>query len=1802
MADASCSSPRGAGYSKSNPFVTMNDGDVEGETDYVSEGNASCYGISSLSYCADEPAGVKNAAAEVPRELIRPKFSSTNPFIKSREDSGCYQRDVADIKSNSCFHKHQPDNFIPPPAAIATPHSNPFSRAHQESYIHSTPQTCGPPAPTCLCLDTTCPSTSKDINYGHLSGPGHSQSVKLMGSLRKSGQPGLQGAPCSALHQPSSESEDDYDPRERVPTLRPGQYDGTTPWKEFLHRFESCAEANYWSVKTMAVQLKFCLVGAAGAIIHRNPRSAQWGYCRLVEEMETAYGPSSQHAAAVAIELRRRTRKPGEALHVLRDDIYEGVSVAYSNRTDAEQDAIGVEVFINALGDVDTVQKLLEQHPQTLAQAFDIARRHETTRRAASYVAGLMHPGARDIAERRPRAALIREGSEEDEFGPVTAPPSAGFKHESPSYSHTQYKGRSHKDIKWDEVQCHNCSGLGHMKRNCPSPRKTARAQASTMFPQSSKSTVLHLKAQGHEMSIHMVVYGLEVCAVLDSGARKSVFPLRHYDAIHLDIRPPLQSSAVETLIGVGPGDIPVLGEAHIPVLINNRQVNICFLVADIAGDEALLGHPFLTQAQARLDFGNHRIVLFGEEVPYFDSTNKPKAHAVRVARTVVLEAGQEYVVQGNIHHKDPIKGELMLSPTKGFVEKHRLLVARVLVDVHPHKTMPLRIFNPGSSAVTVRKGAMVGFLQPAKVLQSANAVDYQQPGHAAHNTPSVPQHLQDLYAESTTELNKEEQLQLAQLLCTYSNVFSTGSTDLGRTTLVQHDIVTLPGVPVKQPPRRMASEKQQDADQQIQQSLEAGLARHSNSSWASPIVMDTLDTLSAAKWFSTLDLAAGYWQVELTPRARKAAAFCTKNGLFEWNVMPFGLCNAPATFQRLMDRVLAGMQWETCLVYLDDIIVLGSNVPQMLQRLGQVFSRLHQAKLKLKPSKCCLFRRQVAYLGHIVSENGVATDPGKVRKVQGWPTPSSLKDVRHFVGLASYYRRFIKNFACIAEPLHALTKKHVQFRWSEECQVAFDDLKSRLITAPILGYPLDQGDMILDTDASDVGIGAVLSQFQQGVERVLAYGSRKLSKTEQNYCTTRRELLAVVDFTSHFRQYLLGRRFTVRTDHSSLRWLTRMKEPEGQLARWLERLGEYNFEIVHRPGQLHGNADSLSRRPCRQSCPCKLQNPSIAQLSVSHQAVQCDLYSDINQAMLSPVGVDKAPPADWDNLKSPEKIFLTKTKENKLFGGWSLEELRQAQEDDADIAPIRTWLTTSEERPAWVTVSPCSPATKTYWSQWKRLYIKDGILVRRFYCLDDTQFYPQVVLPRIFRADIMRQMHDGQVGGHFGVERTVARLQTRYFWYRMREDVALWCNTCTSCASKARPRKTPQAPMGTVRVGAPMERIALDIMGPLNETERKNRYVLVIQDYFTKWVEAFPIPNEQAVTVAEVLASEWVCRYGAPQALHSDQGRNFESEVFQEMCVLFGIDKTHTTPFRPQSDGQVERFNATLQKILATTAERCHWDWDLMIPYTVMAYRATKHSSTGFTPNYMMFGREVSEPVDLVSGLPPDPEPAPSGPAFVQHLRERLELAHQITRDALGESVKRAKRQYDKNCYRTHYNIGDAVWYLIKGTKQSKNKVRKFLPSYEGPFFVLGQLDDLVYRIQKGPRTKVKVVHHDQLKPYRCRDPLDNTWVLEQAQSWTPMEVSPPDDVDPADSLLGLPQLFSGTDADDSCSFPSSDPAVGIPVASHPSTTQLGSPVPVDLEDSGGGAAVSHPQNPRSQRPHRRRRSPAKFGEWVAH
>ena len=529
--------------------------------------------------------------------------------------------------------------------------------------------------------------------------------------------------------------------------------------------------------------------------------------------------------------------------------------------------------------------------------------------------------------------------------------------------------------------------------------------------------------------------------------------------------------------------------------------------------------------------------------------------------------------------------------------------------------TVPVRLLNPLTEPVTVYAGMTLATLE--SVEPPPGAVDAVSSGD-----PEVPvgvekqKLLWNLAEQSGRDLGPGEKDLFYRLLLSYADAIASSTSDLGRTDRLRHSIHTGGVAPVRQPVRRVPPHRREEVRKLLNEMLERGVVEPSASPWASPIVLvrkkdgstrfcvdyrklndvtrkdayplpridATLDTLHGSQWFSTLDLLSGYWQVEVDEADRQKTAFCTTEGLFQFKVMPFGLCNAPATFQRLMDLVLAGLQWSDCLVYIDDVIMLGRTFDEHLRNLRSVLQRLRESGLRLKPSKCSFFQSEVQYLGHIISRDGVATDPFKTEKVTTWPTPTSVRETQQFLGFAGYYRRFVKDFAQVARPLHRLTERPTNFVWTTECQDAFDELRRRLTSAPILAYPNFSRQFVLDTDASDTGIGAVLSQIDgEGQERVVAYGSRLLTKPERRYCVTRRELPAVVTFTKQYRSYLTGQRFLLRTDHGSLTWLRNFKEPEGQLARWLERLQELDFDIVYRRGKKHTNADALSRLPCRQ-------------------------------------------------------------------------------------------------------------------------------------------------------------------------------------------------------------------------------------------------------------------------------------------------------------------------------------------------------------------------------------------------------------------------------------------------------------------------------------------------------------------------------------------------------------------------------------------------------------------------------------------
>ena len=804
------------------------------------------------------------------------------------------------------------------------------------------------------------------------------------------------------------------------------------------------------------------------------------------------------------------------------------------------------------------------------------------------------------------------------------------------------------------------------------------------------------------------------------------------------------------------------------------------------------------------------------------------------------------------------------------------------------------------------------------------------------------------------------------------------------------------------------------------------------------PTCTFSLDHLSGAQWFSTLDLCSGYWQVEHEPEDKPKTAFATKRGLYQFRVMPFGLCNAPDTFERLMETVLSGLQWDICLIYLDDIIVIAKSFDEMLQNLETVFNRLSSAGLKLKAKKCHIFAEQVEFLGHIISTQGIATDPKKVEIVKEWKEPSNITEVRSFVGLCSYYRRYIKGFASIVKPLNKLTEKKQKFVWTEDCQAAFETLKSKLTQAPILSFPNFVEPFILDTDASNTAIGAVLSQNIEGQEKVVAYASRALTKSERKYCVTRKELLAVVHFVKYFRHYLYGKRFKVRTDHGSLRWLLNFKNPEGQLARWIEVLSTYDMEIQHRPGTQHKNADALSRHSCGQ-CRGKEMKETLSAMSDGNET-------------------------------------------NRQKDVTSKESLKELQQSDKEISTVTQWIK-GGINPERSVMSSQSSVVKALWAQRQMLDIENEILYRKWEDQKGTTL--QAIVPLSERRKVLSYCHDLQSAGHLGIKKTLSKVRQSYYWPGLQRDVRHYVAGCEKCQKSKGPLKTPRAPMQIVGASRPMERIATDILGELPVTDKGNRYILVVSDYYTKWTEAFSMPNMEARTVADIIVREVVSRFGVPYIIHSDQGRQYESQLFLEMCKVLHIKKTRTTPYHPQSDGMVERFNKTLVRMLKSYINNHQSDWDEHLPFLTMAYRSAELETTGFSPNYLMLGREVSTPLDIMYEMPSSIRSIPEN-QWAWALKEKLEEAYSYVRNHVPGAMFRQKSLHDLKLSWQKFNKDDEVYVYFP--RYLPGQSPKLTNRWKGPFKILEKCTDATFKVNCGQRGKPQVIHIDRMRLKRSQ------------------------------------------------------------------------------------------------------------------
>ncbi|KAJ9516510.1 hypothetical protein QJQ45_011138 [Haematococcus lacustris] len=798
------------------------------------------------------------------------------------------------------------------------------------------------------------------------------------------------------------------------------------------------------------------------------------------------------------------------------------------------------------------------------------------------------------------------------------------------------------------------------------------------------------------------------------------------------------------------------------------------------------------------------------------------------------------------------------------------------------------------------------------------------------------------------------------------------------------------------------------------------------------PRVENMLDRLHGATVFSKIDLRQGYHQIRIAPEDIPKTAFSTRYGHFEFTVLPFGLCNAPATFQRLMNDIFRQELDDHVIVYLDDILIFSRTHEEHARHLDRVLSLLRQHKLYAKLSKCEFGRSQTEFLGHIITSTGIACDPSKLAAINSWPVPTTVHDVRSFLGLANYYRRFVNNFSSIAAPLTALTQadghdKQGKVTWTSTQQSAFDALKQALTSAPILIAPDPAQPYTLRCDASGIGIGAVLSQGTGPAERVVAYHSRKLLPAERNYPTHEQELLSLVEALKVWRHYLLGAHFTLLTDNWANKHLqTQPRLDSRRQARWMEVLQEYNCHIDHIPGKQNVVADALSRRADYQ------------------------LYTSALGIPLAPntPGIPLAPNTPGIPLAPNNPGIPTAT------GTESLSAPHPQLHIDEQSA-------TADPQYQRHLAAALAGKARQFQIQGNLMY-HTGRGTRRLYI---------PVGP--MRTALLREAHDIPISGHLGRDKTYAQLSRHFFWPRMAASVHNYVRTCTHCQ---RNKSNTAKPIGLLHpLPIPQHRwehVSMDLITQLPSTAAGHDAIVVFVDKLTKMIHAVPTTTTVTAPILARIFFDHVFRlHGLPKVIVSDRDPRFTAAFWKELFHLTGTHLNMSTANHPQTDGQTERANRTLEDMLRNFVSPHHDDWDTHLTAAEFAYNSSVHAATGFTPFHLNSGQQAHTPLSLSAPAshvaPADKE---SAQAFLQRMAADITAATHHLHNAQERATKYANAKRQDHSFK----VGDQVYLADSFFTHSQiaqsaadHATRKFSPRQHGPFRVLEIVTPVALRLE---------------------------------------------------------------------------------------------------------------------------------------
>ncbi|KAH8232704.1 hypothetical protein KR032_000087 [Drosophila birchii] len=1400
-------------------------------------------------------------------------------------------------------------------------------------------------------------------------------------------------------------------------------FDGTTDPLCFIEHIEERADTSRIDQRYLAPALIVLLTGRAESWYRTSGlRNATWTevrrefldfflppryYQRLEDEIRTHFQRPNEPFKEYLVDLRLQMRRAGFTAERELERIYDNMSPEY-------------QLFIR------------RQDFRTLAELTHLAVDHEETRRRSGRAQNYQEPNLRERKYEpgnNAGAGTSKRARSMQELRPARA-----FLNGMPEPRDTLLLGM--RTTRRADVCMLPTTGFGKRER-ASSDRESPEEPAQ---PEQLEERTLQQRQGRIRATITMG--GRRFVATLDTGATHSF--ISEELAKELDNKE--NTRDVRTQVKLADGTCRELTRALAAnIHCGNRSAPTILLVMADALDDVLLGMDFMCGIGATIQCGGQTLDLMPDEhtkPPEALSTppgtglpgKLPAGHQEKTRRQSVGLTEETHQGFGTVTQEGPIA-------IQGPVPKPRT------VQRQPPTPAP-RAANRNSCTGTARDIEVPSTSRPnswSHVLPVANATTAQR---NPFRTSKKRVHFQD-HAEETPEQN-------APLCGTVDSVSHTPEEpdqpesgqrypepwveefleqELGKfenlagvSHIAEHRIVMRNDRPIKQRyfPRNPAMRA--IIDKQIDELLRDGRIEPSKSPHSAPIVIaakkngdarmcidyrqlnensvpdayplprihQILERLRHAKFISTLDLKNGYWQIPVALESRECTAFTVPGrGLFHWRVMPFGLHSAPATFQRALDTVIGPDMEPHAFAYLDDIIVIGSTLEEHVENLREVFRRLRRANLRLNRDKCHFFQRHIAYLGHVISEEGIHTDPDKVAAIRELKPPTCLKELRRCLGIASWYRRFVPNFADIVEPMTSLLKKGKKWDWTPRQDQAFQELKTRLTEAPVLVCPDFEQKFVLQTDASEYGIGAVLTQTIDGQERVVAYASRRLNGAEGNYSVTEKECLAIVWAVRKMRCYIEGYRFDVITDHQALKWLNSIDNPTGRIARWALELQQYQYDVHYRRGAQNLVADALSRQP----------------LPVAQQAQ-----------------------VEGSNCK------------------WLAKMLWKVRTEPARFPDYRE---------------------------------ESGQLYRRIGLRPQEEEYTpwKLCVGADYRHRVLQENHDIPAAGHLGVRKTSNRVAQRYYWPGLFRDVARYVRNCLNCQRYKVSQEKPAGHMFTRQVEEPFHILCADFVGPLPRSKQGNTMLLVFLDSFSKWVELIPLRRATGTHLERAFRERILSRFGVPRVFVCDNGTQFTGRSFRNFCKSLGMELQHTAPYTPRQN-PTERANRTIKTMIAQYLDgNDQNEWDKLLPEISLAINSSISDTTGFSPAFLVQGREPRLPHALYDEVTPGrgtPEVTPT---------ERSRQLHRIFEVARNNADRASADQ------RRHYNLRRREWKPPVGSlvlvrrhalsNATEGFAAKLAAKYDGPFRVAKFPSPNIVQLRIPGSRRRRTASLGQLKPY---------------------------------------------------------------------------------------------------------------------